>query len=84
MSIPAKTLGRVVHFSAVGAGTVGSSVPLSGLSAEASAAIAEILVDLGEALGNLTWDGMSYQCSQFVVGSKKRVLTLTSSLREME
>jgi hypothetical protein len=59
MSIPAKTLGHAVEFSAIGARTAASSVPPSGLSAGASAAIAEILADLSEALGNLTWDSMS-------------------------
>lgn len=55
MSIPTRRAGQVLQGSAHVTGTLEPSVPGSGLSREASAAIADVLVDISEAAGNVNW-----------------------------
>jgi len=63
MSIPTKRAGQVLQGSALVAGTANSSIPESGVSREASAAIAEILVDISEAVGDVNWMCKSWRIS---------------------
>jgi hypothetical protein len=55
MSIPTKRAGQVLQGSALVAGIAGPSIPGSGLSGEASAVIADVLVDISEAVGDVNW-----------------------------
>jgi hypothetical protein len=63
MPIPTKRAGQVLQGSAVVAGIANSSVPESRLSREASAAIAEVLVDISEAVGDVNWTCKSWRIS---------------------
>lgn len=55
MSIPTRRAGQVLQGSAHVARTVEPSIPGSGLSRGASVAIADVLVDISEAVGNVNW-----------------------------
>ena len=55
MSIPTKRAGQVLQGSALVAGTADPSIPGSGLSREASAAIADVLIAISEAVGDVNW-----------------------------
>ena len=77
MSISPGKIGWGVQVSASGLKAGGSSIPGSNLSAEASAAIAEVLIDISEAVGDANWKCKSSRAS--TIRSRSKYLRLDAA-----
>src|SRR3954454_1110892 len=55
MSVPTERAGHLLQGSALVARTADSCIPGVGLSREASAVIAEVLIDISDAMGEVDW-----------------------------